>query len=117
MIESAMATKEELDELEEIAKKKVKEIQKEAWNEFLDSIKQEQADVVRMINNMANGDSGLVKIAAQLASMPDALRKELVSAARKAIRNSLIKPTADRNVLIKWYEDKVGGYAELYNSK
>ncbi len=117
MIESAMATKEELDELEEVAKKKVKEIQKEAWNEFLDSIKQEQADVVRMINNMANGDSGLVKIAAQLASMPDALRKELVSAARKAIRNSLHKPSSDRNILIKWYEDKIGVYAALYNSK
>mgnify|MGYP006162023897 FL=1 len=45
MIESAIATKEELDELEETAKKHVKEVQKEAWNEFLDSIKQEQAEV------------------------------------------------------------------------
>ena len=117
MIESAVATKLELDGLEEIAKKEVKEIQKEAWNEFLDSIKQEQADVVRMINNMANGDAGLMKISGQLASMPDALRKELVSAARKAIRNSLNKPSEDRNVLIKWYEDKIGVYEELYNSK
>ena len=117
MIESAIATKEELDVLEEVAKKKVKEIQKEAWNEFLDSIKQEQADVVRMITNMANGNAGLMKIAGQLASMPDALRKELVSAARKALRNSLNEPTAQRNVLLDWYEGKIGVYKELYNSK
>ncbi|WAC40132.1 alpha-ketoacid dehydrogenase subunit alpha/beta [Pedobacter sp. SL55] len=117
MIESAIATKEELDELEETAKKYVKEIQKEAWNEFLDVIKQEQADVVRMINNMANGNAGLSKIAAQLASTHDALRKEVVSAARKAIRQSVNSPSADRDTLIKWYESKIEVYSELYNSK
>ncbi|RZK24278.1 MAG: transketolase, partial [Flavobacterium sp.] len=117
MIETAIATKEELDELEETAKKHVKEIQKEAWNEFLDSIKQEQADVVRMINNVANGNSAIGKIAAHLASMPDALRKEVVSAARKTIRQTAKTPSEDRNKLIKWYEDKTAIYAELYNSK
>lgn len=117
MIESAIATKEELDELEETAKKYVKEIQKEAWNEFLDSIKQEQADVVRMINNVANGDPTIGKIAAQLASMPDALRKEVVSSARKAIRQTAKTPSEDRSKLINWYEDKTAVYAELYNSK
>ncbi len=117
MIESAIATKEELDELEETAKKHVREIQKEAWNEFLDTIKQEQADVVRMINNMADGNAALVKIAAQLASTHDALRKEVVSAARKAIRQSVDSSSTDRNVLINWYEEKTKVYAELYNSK
>jgi pyruvate/2-oxoglutarate/acetoin dehydrogenase E1 component len=117
MIESAIATKEELDELEETAKKHVKEVQKEAWNEFLDSIKQEQADVVRMINNLANGHPALTKIAAQLASTHDALRKEVVSAARKAIRLSVNLPSAERNTLIKWYEEKTTVFTELYNSK
>ncbi|MFN0293628.1 alpha-ketoacid dehydrogenase subunit alpha/beta [Pedobacter helvus] len=117
MIESAIATKEELDELEETAKKYVREVQKEAWNEFLDVIKQEQADVVRMISNMANSNAGLGKIAAQLASTHDALRKEVVSAARKAIRQSVNSPSADRDVLIKWYESKTEAYSELYNSK
>lgn len=117
MIESAIATKEELDELEETAKKYVKEVQREAWNEFLDSIKQEQAEVVRMINNLANGDPGISKIAAQLASMHDALRKEVVSAARKAIRQSVNTPTAEREALINWYKEKTTFFTELYNSK
>ncbi|SOD11990.1 alpha-ketoacid dehydrogenase subunit alpha/beta [Pedobacter xixiisoli] len=117
MIESAIATKEQLDGVEEAAKKYVREVQREAWNEFLDTIKQEQADVVRMINNMANGNPSLSKIAAQLASTHDALRKEVVSAARKAIRQSVKSPSEDREVLIKWYEAKTDFYAELYNSK
>jgi len=117
MIESAIATKEELDQIEDTAKQYVREVQREAWNEFLDTIKQEQAEVVRMINNMANGDAVLSKIAAQLASTHDALRKEVVSAARKAIRQSVKLPSEDREVLIKWYEAKTEVYAELYNSK
>lgn len=117
MVESAIATNEELDAIEETAKKKIKEIQREAWNEFLDAIKQEQSDVVKMIHNMANGDAGLVKIAAQLASMSDALRKEIVSAARKAIRNTVNTPSTERNQLIEWYAEKSEVYAELYNSK
>ena len=117
MIESAIATKEELDELEETAKKYVRDVQKEAWNEFLDTIKQEQADVVRMINNMANGNAALSKIAAQLASTHDALRKEVVSTVRKAIRQSVNSPSADRDILINWYNEKTKAYTELYNSK
>ncbi|MFN0256521.1 alpha-ketoacid dehydrogenase subunit alpha/beta [Pedobacter ureilyticus] len=117
MIESAIATKEELDELEETAKKYVRDVQKEAWNEFLDTIKQEQADVVRMINNMANGNAALSKIAAQLASTHDALRKEVVSTVRKAIRQSVNSPSPDRDILINWYNEKTKAYTELYNSK
>jgi pyruvate/2-oxoglutarate/acetoin dehydrogenase E1 component len=117
MIESAIASKEELDEIENTAKKHVKELQKEAWNEFLDGIKQEQADAVRMINNLANGDPTLAKIAAQLASTHDALRREIISAVRKAIRCSAKTPSADRDVLLKWYAEKQSVYASLYHSK
>jgi pyruvate/2-oxoglutarate/acetoin dehydrogenase E1 component/TPP-dependent pyruvate/acetoin dehydrogenase alpha subunit len=117
MVESAIATDEELIELEETAKKFVKEVQKEAWNEFLDTIKQEQSEVVRLVSNLANGDPQFAKIAAQLASTHDALRREVVSTARKAIRLSVHKHSAAREELIKWYENKTSHYTELYNSK
>lgn len=117
MIESAIATEEEITAIEETAKKFVKEVQKEAWNEFLDTIKQEQADVVRMVNNLANGDHQLSKLAAQLASTHDALRREVVSTARKAIRMSVNKPSAAREELVNWYANKTNQYQELYNSK
>lgn len=117
MIESAIATDEELLRLEDEAKKHVREVQKEAWNEFLESIKQEQAQVISMINALANGDPGLTKIASQLASTPDALRREVMNAARKAIRQSVHRPSEARDVLVKWYQEQAGINEEKYSSK
>jgi pyruvate/2-oxoglutarate/acetoin dehydrogenase E1 component/TPP-dependent pyruvate/acetoin dehydrogenase alpha subunit len=117
MIESAIASDEQLVELEEEAKKFVRETQKEAWNDFLSTIKQEQSEVINMINAFADGNSGLTKISAQLASTPDALRREVMSSARKAIRQSVNLPSEERDVLKKWYKEKAAIYEEKYSSK
>lgn len=117
MIESAIATDEELNELEDTAKKFVKDIQKEAWNEFLASIKEEQSQVINMINAFANGNPILTKISAQLASTSDALRREVMSSARKAIRQSVNMPSPERDVLVKWYQNQAEINEEKYSSK
>ncbi|HTM99562.1 MAG TPA: transketolase C-terminal domain-containing protein, partial [Pedobacter sp.] len=117
MIDSAIATEETITTIEEEAKKFVRETQKEAWNEFLSVIKQEQSDVINMINAFAGDRPDLAKIAAQLASTPDALRKEVVSAARKAIRQSISQPSAERDQLVNWYQKQIGLNEERYNSK
>ncbi|WP_199141100.1 alpha-ketoacid dehydrogenase subunit alpha/beta [Pedobacter sp. ASV12] len=117
MIESAIATDEELIQLEDEAKKHVREVQKEAWNEFLESIKEEQAQVINMINALANGNPVLAKIASQLASTPDALRREVMNAARKAIRQSVHSLSPARDVLVKWYQEQAGVNEEKYSSK
>lgn len=117
MIESAIASEEDLLKLEEEAKILVRNTQKEAWSEFLESIKQEQSEVINMINAMANGQPALTKIAAQLASASDAQRREVMSAARKAIRQSLHLPSSEREVLVKWYLKNAANNEERYNSK
>ena len=117
MIESAIATEEDLVKLEEEAKVFVRNTQKEAWNEFLESIKQEQSEVINMINGFANGQPALTKIAAQLASASDAQRREVMSAARKAIRQSINMPSAERDVLVKWYLKNAEVNEDRYNSK
>lgn len=117
MIESAIATEEDLLKLEEEAKVFVRNTQKEAWNEFLEGIKQEQSEVINMINAFANGQPALTKIAAQLASASDAQRREVMSAARKAIRQSINLPSAERDVLVKWYVKNAEINEERYSSK
>lgn len=117
MIESAIATEEDLVILEEEAKILVRNTQKEAWNEFLEGIKQEQSEVINMINAFANGQPALIKIAAQLASASDAQRREVMSAARKAIRQSLHMPSAEREVLVQWYLKNAEINEERYSSK
>ncbi len=117
MIESAIATDEELVILEDEAKKFIRDTQKEAWEEFLLTIKQEQSEVINMINAFANGNPVLSKIAAQLASTSDALRREVMSCARKAIRLSVQTPSAERDVLVNWYLKNAEILEEKYSSK
>lgn len=117
MLESAIATEEEIAEVEKQAKILVRNAQKEAWNEFLDSIKPEQKEVVDLINALAKHQPELAKIASQLASTSDAQRKEVFSAARKSIRLSANFNSAERDELIAWYQVQATLNFDRYNSK
>ncbi|WP_316806569.1 thiamine pyrophosphate-dependent enzyme [Pedobacter agri] len=117
MLDSAVATEEEILEVEKNAKIFVRNAQKEAWNEFLDSIKPEQKQVVDLISGMAKHQPQLAKISAQLASTADAQRREVFSAARKAIRLSANNASAERDEMLKWYQAQVAVNADRYNSK
>lgn len=117
MIESAMITEEELVELEANAKLLVREAQKEAWNEFLGSIKNEKDQVVAMINALGNTDAGLGKITSQLTAAPDAQRKEVYSSVRKALRLTVNHPSQERDTLVNWYQKQQSLNEDRYNSK
>jgi len=117
MLDSAVASEEEILEIEKNAKIFVRNAQKEAWNEFLDSIKPEQKKVVDLVNRMVQHQPELAKIAAQLAATADAQRREVFTSARKAIRLSTKFPSAERDELLKWYKAQEVLNQERYNSK
>lgn len=117
MIESAMITEEEITELEAIAKQLVRDAQKEAWNEYLASIKTEKDQVVNMVSALAKGDSRLAKIASELSGAADAQRKEVFSSVRRALRLTIDKPSAERSTLVQWYAQQEDLNADRYNSK
>lgn len=117
MIESAIISDEELVELENTAKKMVRDTQKEAWNEFLASIKTEKDQVIDLINQIANGNPAMNKITALLASTPDAMRKEVISSARKALRLTANSLSNERAELLQWYNEQTELNIERYNSK
>ena len=117
MIESAIATEEEIAAIELEAKNFVRNAQKEAWNEFLGSIKEEKKQAIDLINALADQDASIHKITSRLAGTPDALRKDLLSAARKALRSTINKPSAARNDLQNWVEQHMELNAERYNTK
>lgn len=115
MIESAIADEDTLVEIEEKAKKFVREMQREAWNEFLNDIKEEQREAIQLIN--ALGDEDSIKIATQLSAMPDALRRDVIAAARKAIRQSSTNPSSSRDQLLNWYRLQKATNEEKYSDK
>jgi len=117
MLESAVATEDEIAEVEKNAKVFVRNAQKEAWNEFLDSIKPEQKQVVDLISSMAKHQPELAKIAANLTSTADAQRREVFTAVRKAIRLSASFNSPERNELLAWYMQQSRFNHDRYNSK
>ncbi|MBB6237287.1 pyruvate/2-oxoglutarate/acetoin dehydrogenase E1 component/TPP-dependent pyruvate/acetoin dehydrogenase alpha subunit [Pedobacter sp. AK013] len=117
MLDSAITTEEEIATVEKDAKVYVRNAQKEAWNEFLDSIKPEQKQVVDLISGIAKHQPELAKIAANLASTADAQRREVYTAARKAIRLSAGFSSPERNELLAWYKQQDRFNYDRYNSK
>jgi pyruvate/2-oxoglutarate/acetoin dehydrogenase E1 component/TPP-dependent pyruvate/acetoin dehydrogenase alpha subunit len=117
MIESAIATEEEIEELESSAKIFVRDTQKEAWNEFLATIKGEKDLAVEMINALSDGNPGIRKVSALLSSTPDAFRKEVISSVRKALRLTINSPSAERDTLLQWYAAQADLIEDKYHSK
>jgi len=117
MLESAIATEEEINDIEKAAKAVVREAQKEAWNEFLEGIKPEQKQAVDYITAMAKYQPELTKIAVQLASIADAQRREVYSSARKALRLSVQFESEERNALLGWYKKQQDLNFERYSAK
>jgi pyruvate/2-oxoglutarate/acetoin dehydrogenase E1 component/TPP-dependent pyruvate/acetoin dehydrogenase alpha subunit len=117
MIESAIATEDEITFIENEAKAFVRNAQKEAWDEFLGSIRNEKKEAISLINELAGQDPAIRKITSRLESTPDALRKELLSAARQALRLTINAPSEARTTLLGWLEQQMGANADRYNSK
>jgi pyruvate/2-oxoglutarate/acetoin dehydrogenase E1 component/TPP-dependent pyruvate/acetoin dehydrogenase alpha subunit len=120
IIESAIATDEELDELETTAKKYVRECQREAWDELSAEIKTELDTAVALIINMAQQSSAkdsLLEIAEDLRNCIDPGRKDGVTASRTALRITVYEKTAERLELVNWLAEQNKENSERFNSK
>jgi pyruvate/2-oxoglutarate/acetoin dehydrogenase E1 component/TPP-dependent pyruvate/acetoin dehydrogenase alpha subunit len=120
MIESAIATAEEMDELEATAKKHVRECQRQAWSGIGDEIGEELKQVSELIEQLAaqspSGDE-LKNIVSSLRSVVDPGRKDAIAAGRKALRITVKEQLAGRPNLINWLNSEAKKNSERFNSK
>ncbi len=111
MVINNIATQEELDEIDNATKKEVLEGKKAAWSAYLDPIKSEQKELVTLLENIASSSTNRVfiqKIASDLGSVKEPIRKEILSAARKVLRMVLTEPTKPQLAQwIKTYQAKI----------
>jgi pyruvate/2-oxoglutarate/acetoin dehydrogenase E1 component/TPP-dependent pyruvate/acetoin dehydrogenase alpha subunit len=120
MIESAIASEEELDELETIAKKYVRDCQREAWNELGFDIKSELNEAIQLIEKMAQKSvvkDQLLAITESLRACVDPGRKDAISAIRKSFRLTLNENTDEKIALTNWLNNELAKNKERYNSK
>lgn len=120
MISSSIATEEELDAIEQDAKKYVRACQKEVWETFNNPIKQEIAEVSAMLENLAaqsSFSSEILNLVQQLKGTIDALRKDILVAVRKALRITRNENSDARRELVIWLNYYNTVNFDRYNSK
>ncbi|GEC78741.1 alpha-ketoacid dehydrogenase subunit alpha/beta [Flavobacterium aquatile] len=111
LIENNLATAEELDEIDNQAKKDVLEGKKAAWTSFTNPTKEEQKELVALLNSIAPSSESKIfieKITSDLASIKEPIRKEILTTARKLLR--MIVKENTRSQLATWitnYTNKI----------
>ncbi|MEN9337670.1 MAG: hypothetical protein RLZZ500_2657 [Bacteroidota bacterium] len=111
MIESDLATAATLDALDEKIKKDVLEGKKAAWSAFINPIKEEQKELCALLNTVAATSANKVfieKMAQDIASLKEPIRKDLISTARKVVR--MVLGENGQTVLNQWiasYTEKI----------
>ncbi len=120
IIDSAIANAEELDELEDEAKKYVRECQRNALNSLQQEIEVERNQTANLIRELvpvsAAGEKieGLVK---HINTINDLGRKDLVAAVRKTLLLTAGENSGERNNLMELYRQEMDKNIIRYDSR
>lgn len=115
----SIASEEELDTIQNEAKKTVRDQKSAAWKEFTASIKGDQSEAVALIKAVAAESSNGVfinKIAEELEKAMDPIRKDILSAARKTLRMVRGENGSARANLSNWITKQIDVNYERYSS-
>ena len=119
IIESAIATTEELAAIEEAAKKSVREAKSAAWTACLSPIKNEVIEVIELIDAVEKQSENSVfiaKIKNELLSIAEPIRRDINIAAKKVLRITRLENLTAKGKLSDWIsESKIANY-DRYSS-
>lgn len=105
IVENNLATDDELAMLEKQAKKEVRDGKKEAWANFIQPIKIDKKEVIALLEGLENTISNkapINRIKNDLIAIDEPVKRDVLSAARKALRHAVSQPSAERESLKKW---------------
>lgn len=108
IIASAIANDEELDLIEEEAKKLVNNEKKMAWDAFSNSVQKDKEAIITIIANVSNNSSQRVfidKIISDLKDANEPERKLLAIAVKKVLRLTVNEQNNERGKLINWLNE------------
>jgi 2-oxoisovalerate dehydrogenase E1 component len=108
ILENNLATDEELQALEKAVKKEVRETRKKAWSDFLKPIINYKKEVVLLLDNLgakSTNKAFIAKLKNDLVSIEEPMKKDILSAARKALRFVIHENTPEKVKLQNWIEN------------
>ncbi|WP_299114194.1 alpha-ketoacid dehydrogenase subunit alpha/beta [uncultured Winogradskyella sp.] len=119
MITNNIATDEELLALEKDIKKAVRDGKKAAWSAFINPIKSEKQNIVIILEKVAKSSSNgvfITKLKNDLDAINEPLRKDLLSAARKALRYVVSEENSEKIELQNWINTYIDTIQPKYSS-
>lgn len=108
MIANNIATDEEIQEIENIIKKEVRDGKKAAWEAFVSPQKAEQKELLEILEQVAQVSEqkdAVLKLKNDLQGIKEPIRKEILSTARKALRYIAKENSQEKNQLQNWISD------------
>jgi 2-oxoisovalerate dehydrogenase E1 component len=119
IVSNNIATEQELEALENEAKIQVNVSKKNAWEAYLNPIKNELNNCVDLMSKLAqvsNFSNGLNQIKDQLLVIAEPIRKDLGIAVHAALRLTRTEISTEKNQLVLWKKEFEQLNAERYNS-
>ena len=116
ILEHDLATEEDLSEIEKTAKKDVRTAQKAAWNDFQGEINTERDQVVALLQQMGSDNQEIASLGSNLKKAMDPVRKDIFTAARKALHNSIGSMADAREELKNWLSENKDKNTDRYSS-
>lgn len=117
MLETNLVNEEQLNEIENEAKKVVLDGKKLAWNNYLSPIKQNQSELIDLLQPIAAACENKIfieKIIADLQAIKEPLNKDILTAARKTLR--LLINEDSKVVLSQWISAKINEIQPKFSS-
>ncbi len=119
IIENNISTDEELTALERSIKKTVREGKKAAWSAIINPIIEERKEALTLLSNLANSSPNaafITKLKNELAGFDEPLRKNILSATRKALRYVVSEQTPEKVALQNWVNNYLSNVEPKYSS-
>ncbi|MDF1672607.1 MAG: thiamine pyrophosphate-dependent enzyme [Vicingaceae bacterium] len=118
--ENKLATTEEIDALEKEGKKDVSAQKRAAWDAYLNPVKAERDEMVGLLEQVAASSSNAAFIEPMIASLKSStepIRKDIISTAKKVMRNTRLEDIPAKQQLSSWLNEAKVINHDRYSSK
>jgi pyruvate/2-oxoglutarate/acetoin dehydrogenase E1 component/TPP-dependent pyruvate/acetoin dehydrogenase alpha subunit len=107
ILENDLAEEADLEEIEEAAKKNVRDAKKAAWKAFTEDPKQKKKELIKLLKAFADdsGNNEILETAKEINSNKEPKKYELVSAARNVVVENYKEKSSAKQELTNWIED------------
>ena len=119
ILDNELASTDELDQLEQDAKKEAKDARKAAWDAFISGIKQDQNTAVMYLQKAAEKSASrdaIMALVQELKAEMNPIRKNAIVAARKALRIMRTEQFGEKQELIDWLTRTLEANRDRFNS-